>query len=113
LKEEKDQKKKRKHDFKLRTELIKVGIVEDSQLLNDFQVKTDQIPLRKLKPTNSIVNERFENMLKRNTVGEYSHPKLRKRNRKLNKMAYREGGINTNDDYGYSLGDETKLKIFE
>jgi len=101
---------------KEREELIKNGIVDDKDLLRDFQVKKEGIPLRKMKTRNTVISERFQNILKRNVVGEFNHNhRVRSRaNKKLNKFKQREGGINNiYDDYGYSMGDTDKLKIFE
>jgi len=52
------------------------------------------------------MSDRFENILKRNIVGEVSTLKKKKRNRKLNRMTYRD-----NQDYCYDAGDDTNLKI--
>jgi hypothetical protein len=51
--------------------------------LTDFHVKKEPIPLRKMKTRTSIISERFENILKRNVVGEYNNNNTKKRkNRK-------------------------------
>jgi hypothetical protein len=52
------------------------------ELLRDFQVKKDPIPLRKLKTKNNVMSERFENILKRNVIGEYQNDHAKKKNRK-------------------------------
>jgi len=110
IKKEKD--KSNKYKQKEKEELIKLGVVEDADLLNDFQVNTSAVPLRKIKTSTSAIRERFDNILKRNIIGDFNpKEKLKKKNRKLNKLAFREGGIN--DEYGFSLSDDEKLKIFE
>jgi hypothetical protein len=75
-------------------------------------VKKQQIPLRKLKSKTSFLNERFDNILKRNVLGEYSRPsKRRNKNSKLNKI-HLQNGIGT--DYGFDLDEDSKkLKIFD
>jgi len=58
-------------------------IIFSADLLKDFQVKKDPIPLRKMKTKTNIISERFENILKRNVVGEFTHKLNKKaRNRK-------------------------------
>jgi hypothetical protein len=52
------------------------------ELLEDFIAKKESIPLRKMKPKNNMVNERFENILKRKVIGEYTSNYQRKRNKK-------------------------------
>jgi hypothetical protein len=49
--------------------------------LEDFQVRKAQLPLRKIKMGNYLIRDRFENIIKRNLVGEISS-KAKKRNRK-------------------------------
>jgi hypothetical protein len=51
-------------------------------LLNDFQVKKEPVPLRKMKTRGSVLSDRFENILKRNVVGNYENSFMKKRNRK-------------------------------
>jgi hypothetical protein len=80
--------------------------------LKDFQIKKDPIPLRKMKPKTNVLSERFENILKRNIIGEYSLDNTKKKNRKLNKL--KEKKFDMGGDYGFSLeNDDQKLKIFE
>jgi len=113
-KEVSEKQKQEKYRKKLNEELVKIGVVDDAELLKDFEVNQEPLPLRKMRTANSLVSDRFTNIIKRNVIGEYSRPKVKKRNRKLNKYNYREsGGINNGDDYGYYLEDESNLKIFE
>jgi hypothetical protein len=49
--------------------------------LEDFQVRKAPLPLRKMKATNNLLRDRFENIIKRDLVGEVSS-KVKKRNRK-------------------------------
>lgn len=51
-------------------------------LLTDFQVKKDIQPLRKQKAKTSLLSDRFENILKRKEIGEFSLKLKNKKNRK-------------------------------
>jgi len=67
--------------------------------------------MRNMKTRTNIINERFENILKRNVIGEYNNDtKHGKGNSKLKRLSIAPG---LHDDYGYHLEDESKLKIFE
>jgi hypothetical protein len=49
--------------------------------LKDFDAKKEPVPLRKMKTKGNILRDRFENILKRNVLGEYES-KAHKKNRK-------------------------------
>ncbi len=85
-----------------------------AELLKDFQIKKEPIPLRKMKPKTNVLSERFENILKRNIIGEYSLDNTKKKNRKLNKLKEKKFEMGVGGDYGFCLeNDDQKLKIFE
>lgn len=71
-----------------RQSLIRKGIIEDKELLEDFQVKKDPVPLRKLKTSSNFLSDRWENVIKRNVLGKYTRETSKKKNRKLNKIQY-------------------------
>jgi len=102
---------------KEREELIKNGIVDDKDLLRDFQVKKRRYSIKEDENKKHCDFWKIPKYFKkRNVVGEFNHNhRVRSRaNKKLNKFKQREGGINNiYDDYGYSMGDTDKLKIFE
>ena len=68
--------------------MLKHGIIEDKEFLEDFQVKKEQIPLRKLKPNSNFLSDRWDNIIKRNVLGIYTRSQSKKGNRKLNKIKY-------------------------
>lgn len=64
-----------------------------------------------MKSKTSILTDRFENIIKRNVLGEYTNDRKRRKNNKLNQVKYKDFHSN---DFGFELGDEnTKLKIFD
>lgn len=77
-------------------------------MLEEFVSNPEPTPLRKLRTNNNLISERFNNILKRNVVGEYNS-KVKKRNRKLEKIHYKDN----NNDYEVFVEDNPKLKIFE
>lgn len=85
----KEEKKKEKQNQKIKNYEIKKGIIKDNELLEDFQVNKNQVPLRKMKEEMNPLSERWNNIIKRKMLGEYSN-KVRKKvnNRKLKKMKY-------------------------
>jgi len=72
-------------------------------------VKADPIPLRKLKNNVNSISDKFDNFLKRNIVGEFSRHSRSRKNRKLHQIKIKQG---FSGDYGFSAGDDAKLKIF-
>jgi len=89
--------------------LQKLGLVDDQELLNDFDTNREPVPLRKMRANNQLIADRFSNIIKRNIVGEYAS-RHKKRNRKLDKIAYKD---NNNNDYEIKVDDAAALKIFE
>lgn len=80
------------------------------ELLEEFVANPEPIPLRKLKTNNNLISDRFTNIIKRKIIGDLNS-KAKKRNRKLNKIHYKD---NNNNDYEIFVEDEnSKLKIFE
>ena len=52
-------------------------------MLTDFNVKKEHVPLRNMKTRNNTISERFENIIKRNVVGQFNHDNTKKKkNRK-------------------------------
>ena len=85
----KEEKKQQKQNQKIKNYEIRKGIIKDNELLEDFQVNKNQVPLRKMKEEMNPLSERWNNIIKRKMLGEYSN-KVRKKinNRKLKKMKY-------------------------
>lgn len=80
------------------------------ELLEEFVANPEPIPLRKLKTNNNLISDRFANIIKRNIIGDLKS-KAKKRNRKLDKIHYKD---NNNNDYEIFIEDDSsKLKIFE
>ncbi len=82
------QKKEEKKKEKIKNYEIKKGIINDKELLEDFQVNKNPVPLRKMKEEINPLSERWDNIMKRNMIGEYSYKIRRPRNRKLKKFKY-------------------------
>ena len=77
-----------KQKEKIKNYEIKKGIINDSELLEDFQVNKNPVPLRRMREEINPLSERWSNIMKRNMIGEYSN-KIRKHgNRKLRKFKY-------------------------
>ncbi|MCQ2817647.1 MAG: hypothetical protein MJ252_10315 [archaeon] len=91
--------------------MIKNGIVnDDRKFFEDFQINKGGISLRTMQSNNDSLGERWDNILKRNVLGEYSRDnKINKRNRKLKQMHIID--LKNRDDI--FLEDEDKLKIIE
>ena len=84
IKKQKEEKKKEK----IKNYEIKKGIINDKELLEDFQVNKNPLPLRKMKEEINPLSERWDNIMKRNMIGEYSYKLRRPKNRKLKKFKY-------------------------
>ena len=83
-KKELEEKKKEK----IKQYEIKKGIIKDKDLLEDFQVNKEPVPLRKMREEINPLSERWENIMKRNMIGEYSNKVRKTGNRKLKKIKY-------------------------
>ena len=84
IKQQNEEKKKEK----IKNYEIKKGIINDKELLEDFQVNKNPIPLRKMKEEINPLSERWNNLIKRNMIGEYSNKIRKKGNRKLKKIKF-------------------------
>ena len=73
---------------KIKNYEIKKGIIDDKELLEDFQVNKEQIPLRKMREEINPLSERWDNIMKRNMIGEYSNKIRKPGNRKLKKIKF-------------------------
>ena len=73
---------------KIKNYEIKKGIINDKELLEDFQVNKEPIPLRQMREDINPLSERWENIMKRNMIGEYSNKIRKTGNRKLNKIKF-------------------------
>ena len=73
---------------KMKNYEIKKGIIEDKELLEDFQVNKEQVPLRKMREDINPLSERWDNIMKRNMIGEYSNKVRKPNNRKLKKVKF-------------------------
>ena len=90
-KKEEELKKKKMEDMKkekIKEYEIKKGIFQDKELLEDFQVNKEPIPLRKMREEINPLSERWDNIMKRKMIGEYSTHQRKKGNRKLRKIKY-------------------------
>ena len=89
MEEEKAKKElEEKKKDKIKNYEIKKGIIDDKELLEDFQVNKEQIPLRKMREEINPLSERWDNIMKRNMIGEYSNKKRKTGNRKLKKIKF-------------------------
>ena len=90
LKEEENAKKEleEKKKEKIKNYEIKKGIIDDKELLEDFQVNKEPVPLRKMREEINPLSERWDNIMKRNIIGEYSNKIRKPANRKLKKVKY-------------------------
>ena len=84
MKKKEEEKKKEK----IKNYEIKKGIINDKELLEDFQVNKTQVPLRKMREEINPLSERWNNIMKRNMIGEYSTKIRKKGNRKLKKFKF-------------------------
>ena len=88
----KKKKLKNKNEKKIKEKIknyeIQKGIINDKELLEDFQVNKNPVPLRKMKEEINPLSERWNNIMKRNMIGEYSNKIRRKGNRKLKKFKF-------------------------
>jgi len=58
--------KKKENEEKLeKSNLLKIGYIEDKDLLENFVVKADPIPLRKLKNNVNSISDKFDNFFKK------------------------------------------------
>ena len=89
-KEEENAKKEleEKKKEKIKNYEIKKGIINDKKLLEDFQVNKEPVPLRKMREDINPLSERWENIMKRNMIGEYSNKIRKTGNRKLKKVKF-------------------------
>lgn len=103
------QKNKEKQELQNKKNLLKNGIIDnDKQFLEDFQISKSST-LRTLSTDNNFLRERFNNILKRNVLGEYNQINKSKRNRKLNQIKILD--LKNRDDL-YLDDSDNKLKIF-
>ena len=98
-KKELEEKKKEK----IKNYEIKKGIIDDKELLEDFQVNKEPIPLRKMREEINPLSERWENIMKRNMIGEYSNKIRKTGNRKLKKIKFMD--IDGPIDYDENLNN--------
>ena len=101
-------KNEEKQKEKIKNYEIKKGIINDSELLEDFQVNKNPVPLRRMKEEINPLSERWNNILKRNMIGEYTTKIRRPGNRKLRKIKYMD--IDGPLDY---LEDQDNFDIVE
>ena len=98
-KKELEEKKKEK----IKNYEIKKGIIDDKELLEDFQVNKEPVPLRKMREEINPLSERWENIMKRNMIGEYSNKIRKTGNRKLKKIKFMD--IDGPIDYDENLNN--------
>ena len=104
LEEEKAKKElEEKKKEKIKNYEIKKGIIDDKELLEDFQVNKEPIPLRKMREEINPLSERWENIMKRNMIGEYSNKIRKTGNRKLKKIKFMD--IDGPIDYDENLNN--------
>ena len=99
MKKQEEEKKKEK----IKNYEIKKGIINDKELLEDFQVNKTQVPLRKMREEINPLSERWNNIIKRNMIGEYTTKTRKKANRKLKKFKFLD--IDGPLDYDYDAED--------
>ena len=110
-KNEEEMKKKQIEDKKkekIKNYEIKKGIINDKELLEDFQVNKAPIPLRNMREEINPLSERWDNIMKRKMIGEYSTKIRRPGNRKLKKIKFLD--IDGPMDY---LDEQEELNIVE
>lgn len=93
---------------KIKNYEIKKGIINDKELLEDFQVNKAPVPLRKMREEINPLSERWNNIMKREMIGEYSTKIRRPGNRKLKKLKFLD--IDGPMDY---LDEQEDLNIVE
>lgn len=98
IKKQDEEKKKEK----IKNYEIKKGIINDKELLEDFQVNKTPVPLRKMREEINPLSERWNNIMKRNMIGEYSTKTRKKGNRKLKKFKF----LDIDGPLDYDEGDE-------
>ena len=103
-KKEEEEKKEKEQIEKIKYNQLKKGIIDDQDLLEDFKIKNNNIPLRNLNHSVNPLSQRWENLLKRNVVGIYSREK-RKKNNKLNKIKY----LDLKGDYNLGLNEDLDI----
>ena len=105
LKEEENAKKEleEKKKEKIKNYEIKKGIIDDKELLEDFQVNKEPVPLRKMREEINPLSERWDNIMKRNMIGEYSNKIRKPGNRKLKKIKFMD--IDGPIDYDENLNN--------
>ena len=81
-------KNEKKIKEKIKKYVIQKGIINDKELLEDFQVNKNPVPLRKMKEEINPLSERWNNIMKRNMIGEYSTKIRKHKNRKLKKIKF-------------------------
>jgi len=104
IKKQDEEKKKEK----IKNYEIKKGIINDKELLEDFQVNKTPVPLRKMREEINPLSERWNNIMKRKMIGEYSTKIRRPGNRKLKKIKFLD--IDGPLDY---LDEQEELNIVE
>ena len=97
-----------KQKEKIKNYEIKKGIINDKELLEDFQVNKAPIPLRNMREEINPLSERWDNIMKRKMIGEYSTKIRRPGNRKLKKIKFLD--IDGPMDY---LDEQEELNIVE
>lgn len=102
------QSKEKQIQFHKQQNQLRHGIVEDNELIEDFAIRKEPLPLRKIRPSTNTLSERWENVIKRNIIGKYNPTEGKKRNRKLNKIHYM-----TIDGDHYDTNEDKPLHIIE
>jgi len=87
--------------------LLKMGVDFDDTDNLDFKInkKGASVSLKNLNTERNLISDQFENIVKRNVLGEVNQLK-KKKNQKLHKMHYKDNGDHYFDEV------ETGLKIF-
>ena len=102
------QTKEKQIQFHKHQNQLRHGIVEDTELIEDFAIRKEPLPLRKIRPSSNTLSDRWENVIKRNMIGKYNPTEGKKRNRKLNKIHYM-----TIDGEHYDATEDKPLHIIE
>lgn len=101
----KKEKKEKMLEEKKKQSMLKNGIIEDKELLEDFEVKKEPVPLRKIKSNTNFLKDRFNNVIKRNVLGDLPE-RNNKQNRKLKRVKYLDlngASLDYNPDEGLKI----------
>ena len=105
---EKKQKRQQKAEIKYKEQLLQ-GHIDDPNIELNLP---KNLPLRKFQSSNQV-RDKFDNILKRNVLGEFSNEIIRrdkeKRNKKKNVMVVREKNAMRDDIYL----DKDDLKVYQ